>query len=265
MVMIFLNGRNFAGSCILYLVGFILFFMTIRPVSAEDAAAIHQTFVKEIGVYQEMQQAEDQWAIHKDELVAQYKKLESQLEQLEKQNTDLAMKLTACGERTTEARRTIVETGRVKTHMQGTLESIVSRLETFISTDLPFLSTERLLRVEEMKSMLSRPDVVLAEKCRRALEALQVETEYGRSFHVSEESITMADRILAVDVLRAGRLSLFCRTPDGAKIGWFNRATGKWQPLPAGYKRNIAQAFDMALHRCPLEIIRLPLGRIEVP
>lgn len=253
------------GSGIVYLFGLILFFMPIDAVPAEDAAAIHRTIVKEVGTYQKMQQAEDRWAIQKDKLVAQYETLESELAQLEKHNRDLAVKLTACGERIAEARRTIVETGRVKAHMQGTLETIVARLETFITTDVPFLSEERFHRVKELRSLLSKPDVALAEKCRRTLEALHVETEYGRDFNVSGATITMADQILAVDVLRAGRLSLFCRTPDGKKIGWYDRAKGKWQPLSAGYMRDIDQTFDMVMRHCPVEIVRLPLGRIETP
>jgi chromosome segregation ATPase len=233
--------------------------------TADDALKIHQTATKEIDVHHKAQQAEEQWADQKDKLVAQYEALLDKKERLEKHYDVLVAELDACSARVAEAERKTIGTAKVRARMQSTLESIVSRLAAFIETDLPFLATERSRRLTELKALLSRPDESLAEKCRRTLEALQVEVEYGRSFQVSEETITLDDRSIAVDIVRAGRLALFFRTPDGQTAGWYDRAAEKWQPLPAKYERSINQAAEMALHRRPMDLVKLPLGRIEVP
>jgi chromosome segregation ATPase len=237
----------------------------IGTAGADDALEIHRLATQEIDVHHKVQQAEEQWADQKDKLVAQYQALLDKKAQLEKRREVMAAELAACSARVAEADRRTIATSRVRSQMQSTLESIVSRLDAFIQHDLPFAAAERSRRLAELKALLPGTDETLAEKCRRTLEALQVEIEYGRSFQVTEETITLDDRPIAVDVVRAGRLALFFRTPDGKTVGWYDRAAEKWQPLPAKHERSINQAAEMALHRRPMDLIKLPLGRIEVP
>jgi hypothetical protein len=233
--------------------------------ASDDVLEIHRTATKEIDVHRKVQQAEEKWADQKDKLGAQYQALSDKKVQLEKHHDIMVAELAACTARVAEVERKTIETARVRSLMQSTLESIVSRLAAFIRTDLPFSAPERSRRLAELKALLSRSDEPLAEKCRRTLEALQVEVDYGRSFQVSEETISLRDRPVAVDVVRAGRLALFFRTPDGQTVGWYDRAAEKWQPLPAKYERSINQAAEMALHRRPMDFVKLPIGRIEAP
>ena len=46
-------------------------------------------------------------------------------------------------------------------------------------------------------------------------------------------------------------------------VGHFDPATGLWAELPGGVKRRIMLAMDMAERMRPVELIDLPLGRIE--
>lgn len=231
--------------------------------AAGDVLEIHKTMVKEIDVHKNMQEAEDKWTARKEEMNIEYKALKEKIAQLEEYGGNLNNDLEARKKSINEKKRAMVEIERVETYMQSVLKVIVERLCRFITSDLPFLTEERLRRVEELKSILPRTDISLAEKCRRTFEALQVETEYGRNLQVNAQIINMSDRVVAVDVLNIGRLSLFCRTPDGKSMGWYNRATERWEPLSDQYNRDINQAFEMALHRHPLEVIPLPLGRIN--
>lgn len=239
--------------------------LPIGTAGADKALEIHRLATQEIAVHHKVQQAEEQWADQKDKLVAQYQELLDKKKQLEKRQEVMTAELAACSARVAEAERRTNETSRVRSQMQSTLESIVSRLAAFIQHDLPFAATERSRRLAELKAFLSKTDEALAEKCRRTLEALQVEVEYGRSFQVTEETIILDDRPIAVDVVRAGRLALFFRTPDGKTVGWYDRAAEKWRPLPSKHIRPINQVAEMALHRRPMDLIKLPLGRIEVP
>jgi hypothetical protein len=90
-----------------------------------------------------------------------------------------------------------------------------------------------------------------------------VETEYGKSVEVNQAEIELQGAPIFVDVLRVGRLSLFWRTPDGAKAGTFDRATWSWVELPDRYNRTIGEAMDMASRVRPVQLIALPLGRIQ--
>jgi hypothetical protein len=257
--------KNTRCLCRLMIFGVLLCLFPMGACSADEVMEIHRLAVKEVDLHRSVQQAEEQWANQKDKLAAQYEGLLEKKAQLEKQHEAMAAALALGRARVAEAERRTVETDRVRSQMQTTLAAVVAQLAAFIQNDLPFLSAERSRRLAELAALLSGPDESLAEKCRRTLEALQVEVEYGRSFQVAAETITLNDRPLAVDVVRAGRLALFFRTPDGQTVGWFDRAERKWQPLPAEYVRSINQAAEMAQHRRPMDLIKLPLGRIEAP
>ena len=139
--------------------------------------------------------------------------------------------------------------------MEYYLESVVANLEEFIKKDLPFLSEERSARLSSIKETLERPDKPVTEKYRRVMEAIQVETEYGRTVEVYQDTVNL-------DILRLGRLSLFCRTPDGTKTGRYDQATQGWEVLASAYCREIGKAVEMARRERTIDIVRMPLGRI---
>ncbi|MBW2036540.1 MAG: DUF3450 family protein [Deltaproteobacteria bacterium] len=65
-----------------------------------------------------------------------------------------------------------------------------------------------------------------------------------------------------MDILRLGRLSLFCQTPDGKLVGHYDRAAGRWGLLPSKYRRQINRAVEMARRERTIDLVRLPIGRI---
>jgi hypothetical protein len=58
-------------------------------------------------------------------------------------------------------------------------------------------------------------------------------------------------------------VSVFWRTPDGKRCGEFDRGTNQWVEFPGKYNRNIEAAMDMATRMRPVELLSLPLGRIQ--
>ncbi len=111
-----------------------------------------------------------------------------------------------------------------------------------------------------------QPEAGFAEKYRRLMEALEIEADYGQTTEVYQQSIMLDegtnDQMVMVDILRVGRLALFFRTPNGQKVGHWDRANEKWALLPDKYRRNINSAMEMALRRRTVEMVKLPLGRI---
>ena len=94
------------------------------------------------------------------------------------------------------------------------------------------------------------------------METLQIETEYGRTLEVYQETIDLKNRSVLVDILRLGRLSIFCQTPDGKVAGVYNRATRAWTILSSRYSRDIGKTIEMARHERTVDLVRLPIGRI---
>jgi hypothetical protein len=58
-------------------------------------------------------------------------------------------------------------------------------------------------------------------------------------------------------------LSVFWQTPDGERVGEYDRVTNRWVEISGKYVRSISAAVEMAEKRRPIELLRLPVGRIS--
>ena len=65
------------------------------------------------------------------------------------------------------------------------------------------------------------------------------------------------------NVFRLGRMSIFWKTPDGTRVGEYDRVNDRWVELPRSYARRISAAVEMADRQRPIELIQLPVGRIS--
>jgi Protein of unknown function (DUF3450) len=217
-----------------------------------------------IDTLQETQKLEDDWADEEASLTARLKEEKQQQELLTKQQQRLFKQVALMQERVAESKRRVEEVERIRLEMRGFLDDTFLRIQKQISTELlPFLVEERQMRLDRLEELLLDDTVSTAEKFRRLLEALQIEADYGRGMEVVREPVQLGQDSLVMDVLRIGRLSLFSRTPDGTHIAVFNQAVGEWQPLPESYNRNLRQAIEVANKTRPVEIVHLPLGKIN--
>jgi hypothetical protein len=215
-----------------------------------------------LGVQQQTQVRKDEWAQQAGALQSRYRSAKADVAYLEARRDYQAGQVQALEARIAEFERRLGEAVRLRNGIGDTLSVILGRLEKHVARDLPFLPEERARRLETLKAELARPDVSSAEKLRRLLEALQVEAGYGGTVEVGEQVISLDGSPLSVDVLKIGRLSLFWRTPDGKRVGEYDRAAAGWRELPRKHARNIGLAMDMASRIRPTELIALPLGRV---
>lgn len=215
-----------------------------------------------LGVQQQTQARKDEWAQQAGTLQARYRSAKADVAYLEARRDYQAGQVQALEARIAEFERRLGEAVRLRNGIGDTLSVILDRLETHVARDLPFLPEERAHRLASLKAELARPDVSSAEKLRRLLEALQVEAGYGGTVEVGEQVISLDGSPLSVDVLKIGRLSLFWRTPDGKRVGEYDRAASGWRELPRKHARSIGMAMDMASRIRPTELIALPLGRV---
>ena len=245
---------------------FLLLILMVASARGETKAERIQKKVTEtIEIRHQTQKKEDKWAGKKAEVMARYHSLSSEKENLEKLKARIEQRLKIKQKLVAEAERRTKESERIREELQSCLESIFTQLEEFIKRDLPFLPKERSDRLASIKETLARPDKTASEKLRRVMEALQVEAEYGRTVEVYQDTIDLDGQSVLVDILRLGRLSLFCQTPDSKMVGHYDRATGKWVFLSPGHRRNINKAVAMARRERTIDLVTLPIGRISVP
>jgi hypothetical protein len=256
------NGKDHLVMRRIALAFLILLVAAVPLLGQSSSENLKKSVEQTVEIQKETQEKQDQWADEKSELLARYRTAKANVEYLVERKAAEEEKATSLRERVEELERRLVESDRLKASIQDSLDASLIRLEEWATRDLPFLPEERSLRLESLRKQLARPDVTSAEKLRRLLETLQIEAGYGSTVEVHQQRIHVDNEEIFVDVLRLGRISLFWRTPDGERVGEYDRATRRWRVLPGKYKRSIEAAMDMAARIRPVELVDLPLGRI---
>ncbi len=225
--------------------------------------ALREKVQGSVEIRQDTQEKEDTW--HREELtlISRYRSANSRIRTLEEQVDQSQEKARLLKERIRELSRRLEESERLEAGLQEVMDATLGRLERWVQQDLPFLPEERAARLRSLKEALTPGDTLPAGKLRRLLEALQVECEYGDSVEVYQQEIQVDGESVFADILRLGRLSIFWQTPDGKRVGEYDRAADRWVELPPRYRKGIQMATEMANKTRPVELTRLPLGRIS--
>jgi len=223
---------------------------------------LRETVQGTVDIEKDTQEKREAWAEEQTELEARYRTAKANVAYLGERIAGERKTIAALEESVAELERRMMEAKVLRSSLEDTLDATMARFDGFVEGDLPFLTDERARRMEVLRRDLARPEVAGAEKLRRLLEALQVETEYGKSVEVNQQEIELAGEPIFVDVLRVGRVSLFWRTPDGEKAGTFDRGTWEWVELPDRHNRPITEGIEMASRLRPVQLTALPLGRI---
>ena len=101
------------------------------------------------------------------------------------------------------------------------MERMIDGLDQSVKLDVPFLMEERTDRVGNLREIMERSDVSVAEKFRKVMEAYQIENDYGTSSEYYTQSLTLDGATRSYNILRIGRIGLYFQSDD-AKI------TGRW-------------------------------------
>ena len=139
------------------------------------------------------------------------------------------------------------------------MERMIDGIEQSIALDVPFLLEEREGRVDNLKEIMSRSDVSVAEKFRKVMEAYQIENDYGSSSETYRQSLEIDDTIRDYNMLRIGRIGLYFQSDD-------SRITGAWDPEAASYvilgnehRGEIRKGIRMAKDLIAPELLLLPV------
>lgn len=158
------------------------------------------------------------------------------------------------------------QTDQIETIETGALPFMIKMTETLeelVNADVPFLRSERLERVEALRSLIDRADVSAGEKYRRIMEAYVVEAEYGHTIEAYRGDLVIGDEVRSVDFLRFGRVGLYYQTLDGKESGRWNAKAGQWELLSGKYRSGIQKGLRIARKQAPPSLLTLPFNAPE--
>lgn len=175
-----------------------------------------------------------------------YREAVTRTQQLQVYSRELD-KIVAEQERRKQAlQERIDRVGDLREQVEPLMLRMIDGLERFVEADLPFSLAERRERVAGLREAAANPDLNVAERFRRVLEAYQAEAEYGRTMGTYRGEIELDGSPRLVEFLRVGRTMLFYLTPDDARAGYWDRESGAWQPLPDRYRNPVREGIRVA-------------------
>jgi hypothetical protein len=156
--------------------------------------------------------------------------------------------------------QSIADVATVERQILPLMSRMIDGLEQFIGFDVPFLMDERQERIANLRDLLPRADVTVAEKSRRVLEAYQIENDYGRTIEAYRGKLFLGTATFDADFLRVGRVALMYRVVGSEDVGFWDHKDKRWVPLAGGrWRRYVGQGLKVARQEVAPELISVAL------
>lgn len=139
------------------------------------------------------------------------------------------------------------------------MERMIDGLEQSIALDIPFLMAERDKRMADLKGILERSDVSVAEKFRKVMEAYQIEMDYGTSSEWYRESLNVDGAVREYNMFRVGRVGLYFQSDDTNITGWYNPESRVYELLGSDHRSEIRKGIRIARQLIAPELILVPM------
>ena len=141
------------------------------------------------------------------------------------------------------------------------MERMIDALEQSVALDVPFLMDERNERITNLKEIMERSDVSVAEKFRKVMEAYQIENDYGTSVDFYTETLTIDGATRSFNMLRVGRIGLYFQSDDTQITGRWNNQAREWE-IDNSARNEVRKGLRMARQLIAPELINVP---VQVP
>jgi len=257
------HGRAWMGRalmvCLLILPAWIGASAHARVSVSKDIEAPVDTAVD---TRQATQTAREKWDARRQRLAEEYDRLKAENEQLAFANGNLTKKAVDLKKSVENLTREKEEAERIRTELAPFLEELLGRMKSLVASDAPFLPQERNDRLARLEVILDDPDITIAERYRKMMEALFVEAEYGNTVEVYREKIVSDGTDVLADIFRMGRVALFFLALDRESAGIFDVAKNQWHTLDKTSVPAIEAVVEMAAKHRPMEVVALPIGGI---
>ena len=196
----------------------------------------------------------------------EYRGVSKEIEGLEVYLKQLNKQLAAQDSEKTEIENSIRQVTLIERQITPLMLRMIDALDLFVAADVPFQKEEREARVANLKDLMGRSDVTVAEKYRNVMDAYQKEMDYGRTIKTYRSTINLAGSSAdksserEVDFLRVGRISLMFLSLDGESLGIWDQQAKEWKPLEADYKGKLNTALRIAREQAAPSLIKIPVA-----
>jgi hypothetical protein len=139
------------------------------------------------------------------------------------------------------------------------MERMIDGISQSVNLDVPFLMEERTERVDNLRAIMERSDVSVAEKFRKVMEAYQIENDYGSSVEWYTQSLTLDGATRSFNMLRVGRIGLYFQSDDAKITGRWNNSTRSWE-MDDDARSDVRTGLRMAKQLIAPEMIVIPVA-----
>lgn len=196
-------------------------------------------------------------------IVDQYKTVTKETDGLTVYNRLLQRQIDDQNQQIAQLERSIDDITVIERQISPLMARMIDTLDQFVQADVPFLPEERADRVNDLRELLDRADVSVAEKFRKVMEAYQIENDYGRTIEKYVGTLPTGAGDLDVEFLRVGRVGLIYQTSDRAQTGAWDKATTSWVALDGSYNSAVRQGIRMAAKQTAPDLVMLPISAPE--
>ena len=233
------------------------------PAAGQDVTTVQEKTKQAIEKEIDAQKQADQWSQEKEQLISEIRQNKTQLDWATYQSKRYAAYIQQEKEKNAALKRQKEEMQGLRRHLEPYLAKLIADLESFIESDLTFLSKERRERIQFLKDSLNDYHLSMSEKLHRVIEALQVEAEYGRSIEADPATLNVEGRSIEAEVLRVGRIAVFFHSLDGETVGRWDSDSESWEMISHDFSRPIQNTIEMAKQQKSVELVDLPIGGIK--
>lgn len=201
--------------------------------------------------------------IHSDtlELIKEYEDTLNVVEGLRVYNGMMGRQVARQEQDMVNLRQSINDVSVIERQILPLLTRMLDGLSEFVNLDLPFQLDERKQRVENLRGIIERADVTVAEKARRVFEAFQIETEFGRTIETYRSKLKLEEGTYDVDFIRIGRIALLYRAVGNGKAGYWNTESHTWVPVKSSsFQRYFETAMKVSRREMAPELITIPIA-----
>lgn len=193
----------------------------------------------------------------KDDLLAQYRQVLSEIDNMRIYNKQLRKVVGSQREEVASINRQLAQLESTNRGVMPMLIEMVDTLEKLVLADMPFDMDKRLATVDKLRDMIDQSDVTTSEKYRRIMETYQYEMQSGREFFTYDSKLPGTSR--TVHFVALGRTVLAYQSLDQSETGWFNPQSRKWETLGEEFKLPLQSAIRMANKQEAPNLVKLPV------
>ena len=139
------------------------------------------------------------------------------------------------------------------------LQEMLTTLRQFVSSDLPFKTTERLEDIDSVKAALADGDKTLSYKFEKVVAAYTNELSYGASYDTYRDTIELGSEERQFTLFRVGRIGLFFVADDNSHAGYFDTTARTWRPLETRIIPELRQAIQLQSGAGVPRLVSLPI------